>query len=445
MLRSTLGLIKGLGRAWLPIEKADSQLIEMMKIAADNTEAAEEFAKINLALTRENMHKLVARSNILLVQNEEYREVSHAALIKQMQRTTPHAKWRPIHPDGSAVPAFRFVVPNGQYGRPDILFEEGMPAPVFDLRSNERFLRDARIMSYAPVVGEDGSRKIDLSIPDRHDMLGFIFGQNISTSMRIGHVVDQRFQAKHTRFQQDGYVYLIAVEEGYNVADTIYTGSGYIRDRLAGLQGQKGVSCQEDACEIGAGVFIPKHRILGARKLYTNGTLGEFIPNTHADLAVFARMKDFIDVQIFLEAPDVQTVQKLEVVLNHGQEKHEDHTKKMLSIHAANKRLNRQIVLDARNRDSGNTCSSLDLAIHGASVENYFCDSSHRFLAATYSYQQALETGAAQDAKKHFYDRKARSEEELKRRAEEASVKLAADTTTATEEDIDLSPSFTKK
>jgi hypothetical protein len=408
--------------------KLKSHLITMMETAADDVKQAEGIAKSSILPAFKSVYDANLFCNHFLQTSEEFRLVCETTVAKQMQRTTPNVKWKEISPTGNPVPVFRYLSMNDQYGLPDKTYEAGMPVALFDMRKrfNDRkgstLLSEAKVVTYTVQEKQDGAKNIDLTIPGRHDMLGFIFGPIISTSLRFGHVAGHRFQYDYARYKQDGHVYLMAITHGYNSADAIYSGSGYVRNREAGLKGHKGVSGQEDACEIGAGVYIPKHLILGSRKLFSNGTLGEFIPNDNADASAFSAVRDYVDTQLFLQVNKVEDLQQIEALMDPEHHKHENFHKRIVGFHSRNKALNSQIRMDAlTGRANGMGASAFVSGQHSGNPHTLFCQESLEIYTLSNRYKSDVACGNLKDGKKFFEERKLVDEEALKRCAKQAN------------------------
>lgn len=416
-------------------KRIEFHMSDMMYTAAYDMTAATKIAQQNI-LTQVSIQQANTIASELLITNKDgFRDLSQKTVQAQMVKTTPHAPWESLMPCGGAVPAFRGVTTNGNYGFPDYTFVNGIPAAIFNTRSGNKILVPASIVSYVHKTDQQGNQETKLSIANRHDMMGFVFGSNISTSLNAGHVIDERYTATHLRYQNDRYIYLLAIREGYSVGHAIYTGSGYIRNKAEGEKGKKGVSCQEDACEVGAGVYLGNHQVLGVRKVSASGQLSPFQMNPDANHEMFAETLKYVDTHIYLEANTIEEIRYLEALMLTDPEKVEFYTKRINGYHRLDEELHRQIQLEAMNRD--NPGANVSALLQEQCATNVISEGQryHFFLfSQSVKYKQSVNDGKLLDAKqKAFHDKKAPTEEELKKRAANAekqkSQQPAVDTT----------------
>lgn len=396
--------------------KLEADITAVVEIAGNDIDEANRFAQRKILNTvTATQANLV--SNRMLAENLAFREKCQEMIKKQMAQTTPSITWKPFSEQNVLVPAFRSVVPRGDYGMPQYVFQSGMPAALFNMREHKFPLSQARINTYVALPQADGSVEVRLSIENRHDMLGFTFGPLIAMSFNIAHCADQRYTAPSMRFKSDNYLYLVAVDSGYSSAEAIHEGSGYSRNREKGLLGEKGVSCTEDAREISPGVYVPAQRILGCRLVKMTGELGPFVPNPNVILDDFVEMARFIDVQIFLEANSVQEIKALEAGIYPEVRYHENAIQRMNELHAQNKELQRQIQREAIASRHGTPVVCNLLRQQNADPALGFCEHSFGIFSKSQQLVAAKNNGEILDGKEYYDNRKAKSEDELKSNA----------------------------
>lgn len=424
MLRKTIGLFsripvkqESIARSFSIFKQnnIESDLALVIEKAGEDIQEANQFAQNNI-LNKVPVVEANLICNRLLTEDLAFRKKCEEMVTKQMAKTTPSVAWKPFSEQNILTPAFRSVVPCGNYGVPEYIFQNGMPAAIFNMRPYRNPLSQAGIVSYVASQQPGGGVEAMLSSRNRHDVLGVTFGPLVAMSLNIAYCADQRYiLTPSARFQVDNYLYLFAVDSGYSVAEAIYQGSGYTRNRDKGLLGEKGVSDAEDSREVTPGVYVPSQRILGCRIVKTTGELGPFIPNPSANVDEFVKMAQFIDVQIFLEAKRVADIRVMEAAIYPSVVRnHEDASLRMNEVNAQNKELQRQIQREAIARRERLPMVSNLLRQQYADHKAGFCDHSFHLFATSQRLIHAKNNGTMLDSKDSYDDSKAKSEEELK-------------------------------
>lgn len=392
-------------------------LFDMMRTAATDISEARKIAKKHVIAPAGGFVKALEHANYLLSHNPDFRSLAEHTLHQQMRQNNPSVRWMSVAEDGRSVPAFRFIAQNPVYGSPRDVFQHGMPVSLFNVRSEmDDVLMPAEIVTYKPIRKADGEIEWKLSVDQRYDMLGFVFGPNISTALRVGHSACQRFTPKPTRSVKNGYLYMLSLDTGYSVADAIFTGSGYVRNRAAGLRGEKGMGCQEDACEVAAGVFIQPTQILAVRMVSLNGELGPVEVNRSVDPAMIQSHEKYIDTKIFLESSCIDDIRQTEALLYPDRAQHEDFDLSLLNAQRRNRVFTAQIQREEYAACLARSRMNMLLQYQGGQMLTKYCAASLSFFSRVESYKAGLRSGELLDAKRDFDARKAASEDELKRR-----------------------------
>ncbi|KTD56587.1 hypothetical protein Lsan_2747 [Legionella santicrucis] len=226
-------------------------------------------------------------ANTLMVTSPEFRENRVAYIKHSLENSKYNAKF--IDRDGQMQ--FRTIRPEGDYGKPEVAFKEGL-APQFV--SMWAFQSGVISKPYVNDVFETEGEKIGWS------------GGITSTSANLKFCAAFDFAASYG--MQDGYIYVYACDEAASVGRHISFGVGYDGkvDKGMGIERSNAEAAMEYMLP-----FLSPERIIGAREIKKDGSLGEFFPNPNVKQSAYGDT-EFLKLVLCENVNEIKLIEYLE-------------------------------------------------------------------------------------------------------------------------------------
>lgn len=226
-------------------------------------------------------------ANTLMVTSTEFRENRVAYIRQSLENSKYNAKF--IDRDGQMQ--FRTIRPEGDYGKPEVAFKEGL-APQFV--SMWAFQSGVISKPYVNDVFETTGEKIGWS------------GGIASTSANLKFCAAFDFAASYG--MQDGYIYVYACDEAASIARHISFGVGYDGkvDKGMGIERSNAEAAMEYMLP-----FLSPDRIIGAREVKKDGSLGEFFPNPNVKKSAYGDT-EFLKLLLCENVNEIKLIEYLE-------------------------------------------------------------------------------------------------------------------------------------
>ncbi|CDZ76387.1 hypothetical protein BN59_00656 [Legionella massiliensis] len=236
---------------------------------------------------KESKNVVNTLANSLMVRSPAFR----AARIDFIKKSLEDPQYNAKFVDRNGQMQFRTIRPDGDYGKPEVTFKEGL-APQFV--SIWAFQSGVISKPYVNDIYANSGEKVGWS------------GGITSTSANLKFCAAYDFAASYG--MQEGLIYIYACDEAASIARHITFGVGYDGkvDQSMGIDRSNAEAAMEYMLP-----YLSPERIIGAREVHKDGSLGEFFPNPNVKESAYGDV-EYLKLMLCESVDEIKLIEFLE-------------------------------------------------------------------------------------------------------------------------------------